>query len=172
MAKCEFCQKSLPIFGDPYKIEEKLACFDCFTLEIGKAKAKEAEANMTDAQKAAQRRDQEIEKIMPLVLIVTTPSVPGKNIAKVFDCISEAVVMGTGLFTELESDISDFLGLEAGSYQSKSARAERLVAYRLKKRAFEMGANAIVGANYDHCISAERGQLLLAVSGTPVLLEE
>ena len=82
------------------------------------------------------------------ILLLTTPSVEGIPVEKYFGIITANQVAGTGFFTDLTASFSDLFGGKSGAYRESMNGLCIDVIERLKSKALEMGANAVVVVNF------------------------
>ena len=78
------------------------------------------------------------------------------------------------MFRELLSSFTDTLGGRSGSYQSEYIKSKELAIEELKKEAYKLSADAVVGVKLDFESIAAKGKSLVMVTatGTAVLLEK
>ena len=106
------------------------------------------------------------------ILLLTTPSVEGIPVEKYFGIITANQVAGTGFFTDLTASFSDLFGGKSGAYRESMNGLCIDVIERLKSKALEMGANAVVGVSIDYdSISAKNmSMFMVSIQGTAVKL--
>lgn len=83
------------------------------------------------------------------VIVVTTPTVPGYKIVKVLGTVHGITVRTRGVGGKIIAGIEGIFGGEVTSYTSECEKARRDSLKRLVEKAAEMGANAIVGADFE-----------------------
>lgn len=96
-----------------------------------------------------------------------TDSFETKKIIKYIDMVSGACAMGTGLFTELGGEITDFFGEQSNMFQDKIRKARDVAEYQMRQEAFNKGANAIVCVRYNYW-NGKNNMAIVAVNGTAV----
>jgi uncharacterized protein YbjQ (UPF0145 family) len=84
------------------------------------------------------------------IQITTTNNMDGYKINKYIDIESVEIVIGTGVFSEFGSDISDFFGARSTAFEVKMQKAKKVALERLKYIAFEKGGNAVIGIDIDY----------------------
>ena len=100
-------------------------------------------------------------------MIVSTTAHPEDWTKDIVGVVNGFSVIGTGLFAELFSTITDFVGMESKSYHDKLVKAKNNAILRAKEEAVSLGANMIFGLQVNiNEISAAKGMLLVAVTGT------
>jgi uncharacterized protein YbjQ (UPF0145 family) len=114
-----------------------------------------------------QQRKKEIAERAAKMLLTTTPTIEGHRIVAYLGIESVEIVIGTGFLSELSGDISDFLGQRSKRFEGKLEEAKRVAFDRLKTRAAEQGANAVVGIDLDYT-EFSGNRIGLIVNGTLV----
>jgi len=112
----------------------------------------------------------EIEENIKDIVITTTMNVDGFKIKRYIDIESVEIVIGTGIFSEISSGISDMVGARSTAFEKKLHNAKKTAFTILKKRAYSKGGNAIIGIDIDYTeFSGNRIGLIL--NGTIVDIE-
>ncbi len=76
---------------------------------------------------------------------------------------------GTGVFSEITSSFTDFFGQQSGTYNKKLKDGEDLCQNILRKKAIEIGANAIVAVDIDYAeVGGGKGMLMVCMAGTAI----
>ena len=83
------------------------------------------------------------------VIVVTIPTVPDYNIVKVLGTTHGITVRTRGVGGKIVAGIEGIFGGEVTSYTSEAEKARRDSSRRLIENAAKMGANAIVGADFE-----------------------
>lgn len=111
---------------------------------------------------------------MNKVQLFTTPIIDGISIEKYFGVVTANQVAGTGFFTDFTASISDFFGGNSGAYRDSMDQLCSDVTERLKEKAAELGANAIVGVSIDYdSISAKNmSMFMVSIQGTAVRIAD
>lgn len=104
------------------------------------------------------------------VLVVTTPSVPGYRIVKVLGAVHGLTVRTRGVGGKIVAGIEGIFGGEVTSYSSEAEKARRDSLERLVERAAQMGANAIVGADFETSDILQGTATLFSAYGTAVVI--
>ena len=87
------------------------------------------------------------------------------------DIISAEVVLGTGIFSELNAQISDLFGTKASEFEGKIAIAKSKAMENLKHKALNRGTNAIIGVDFD-LMTLSNNMIVVPVNGTAVKIEK
>lgn len=104
------------------------------------------------------------------VQLFTTPIIDGMPIEKYFGIVTANQVAGTGFFTDLTASFSDLFGGNSGAYRESMNGLCKDVTERLKEKAAELGANAIIGVNidYDSISAKSMSMFMVSIQGTAV----
>ena len=77
------------------------------------------------------------------------------------------------VFKDMFTNIRDFVGGRSKAVQKTLRDSRRTALYELKKEAYEVGANAVVGVDLDYVeLSLGGSMVMLVASGTAVVVEE
>ena len=154
MAKCKKCGRDLSVFDDTIQG----ACYDCYY----NVKAKES----TNRKNVAPR---DVDSI-----ILTTETAPNLNITKRIEIVTAECAFGMNIFRDLFAGVRDIVGGRSEAVQKTMRDSRRTALYELKKEAYEVGANAVVGVDLDYVEVAGTGSsmVMLVASGTAVVIEE
>ncbi|HWP37248.1 MAG TPA: heavy metal-binding domain-containing protein [Gemmatimonadales bacterium] len=105
------------------------------------------------------------------MLITTTPSVDGAEIAEYYGVVSGEAILGANIFKDLFAGIRDIVGGRSAAYEKELREARSLALEEMAAEAESLGADAIVGVDLDYeTISVGRGgnMLMVTASGTAV----
>jgi len=152
--KCDLCGVELGSFGYPRKIDKINVCEECFQKE-GKKKKQEIELMKKEAIDKFESVTAEQTK---QIIITTADIIEGKNIIDYIDIISVAKYdyfvkpTNTFFYSELHGQ-----GISEKARAKESLDAEELVAKcmekalaELKKKAFLLGADAVIAIKIDN----------------------
>ncbi len=84
------------------------------------------------------------------IIITTTNNVDGYKVSKYIDIESVEIVVGTGVFSEIGGEISDFFGARSGAFEKKLQKGKKTALDILRYRAFEKGGNAVIAIDLDY----------------------
>jgi len=118
--------------------------------------------------KAANEKHAAIAAVM-----LTTETYPqGLNITERIEAVTAECAFGMNIFKDLFSGIRDIVGGRSEAVQKTLRDSRRTALFELKKEAYEVGANAVVGVDLDYVeLSASGKMVLLVASGTEVKIE-
>ena len=106
-------------------------------------------------------------------IVLTTETAPNLKITKRIEIVTAECAFGMNIFKDLFAGVRDIVGGRSEAVQ-KTMRASRKTAlYELKKEAYEVGANAVVGVDLDYVeLSSVGSMVMLVASGTAVVIED
>jgi len=104
------------------------------------------------------------------IIMVTTPTVPGYRVKKVLGIATGLTARTRGMGGKFVAGIQSMVGGEvsAFTYEIEKARVEAID--RMKKKARELGANAVVGLDMETS-DVFQGTILISATGTAVVIE-
>jgi uncharacterized protein YbjQ (UPF0145 family) len=105
------------------------------------------------------------------MLIITTPSIPGKEIVEVYGMVSGEAILGANIFKDLFAGIRDIVGGRSAAYEQELRRAKEIALQEMENEAASLGANAIVGVDLDYetiQVGQGGGMLMVSTNGTAV----
>lgn len=104
------------------------------------------------------------------VLTVTTPTVPGYRIKKVLGVVHGLTVRTRGMWGKWLASVKSMFGGKVGAYVSELKKAKDEALNLLKEEAARLGANAVVGVDFE--TSDLLGDLIMvSAHGTAVIIE-
>ena len=102
-------------------------------------------------------------------LATVVPEHEQARIAAWLGVVNGEAIIGANIFRDLFSSVRDVVGGRAGGYERALAGARDAALGDMKEAAKEMGANGIVGIDFDYEVLGEaNGMMMVAVSGTAV----
>jgi len=105
------------------------------------------------------------------IMVVTTPTVPGYEIVKVLGAVSGITVRTRGVGGKIVAGIEGIFGGEVTSYTSECEKARRESLQRLIENASRMGANAVVGADFETSDILQGTATTFSAYGTAVVIK-
>lgn len=107
------------------------------------------------------------------MIITTTQNVEGKQIDTYLGLVFGEVVAGVNFIKDFAAGLSNFFGGRSGSYEEELIAARQQALSEMEDRARAMGADAVVGVDFDYeVLGTDNGMLMVSVSGTAVLLRQ
>lgn len=103
------------------------------------------------------------------MIVTTTPSVEGYQIAGYRGIVVGEAILGANLLRDLFAGITDIIGGRSGAYEKELGKARSVALSELEDRARELGATAVVGVDLDYEVI--NNMLMVSASGTAVVLD-
>ena len=175
MAKCKKCENSFGIFELKDKIcpncwdKEKPKCQSCNERFESKLLINGYCKSCCRTRKSRQDKELAIKNI-----ILTTESQTNLKIEKRIDIITAECAYGMNIFKDLFTSVRDIVGGRSESLQKTLRNSKETVLTELKKEAYRIGANAVVGVDIDYSEFSGGGKsmLFIVASGTAVIINE
>ena len=102
-----------------------------------------------------------------LATIVPVGDAP--RIAQYLGVVNGEAIIGANIFRDLFSSVRDVVGGRAGGYEKALSGARDAALQELIEAAKEMGADGVVGLDFDYAVLGEtNGMMMVVVSGTAV----
>lgn len=128
--------------------------------------ARSAEQRLADAAKAD-------EALAIESIILTTETVISLPIVRRIEVITAECAFGMNIFKDLFAGVRDIVGGRSETIQNSMREARRTTLYELKREAYSLGANAVVGVDLDYVeLSSSGSMVMLVASGTAVEIGE
>jgi len=105
------------------------------------------------------------------ILVVTTPTVPGYEIVKVLGTVHGLTVRTRGVGGKIAAGIQGIFGGEVSSYSSECEKARKESMDRMVENARGMGANAVVGADFETSDILQGTATIFSAYGTAVIIK-
>lgn len=102
------------------------------------------------------------------MIITTTPTVEGYQIAEYRGIVVGEAILGANVFRDVFAQITDIVGGRSGAYEKSLAEARETALSELEERAAAKGATAVVGVDLDY--EVVNNMLMVSASGTAVVL--
>jgi len=103
------------------------------------------------------------------MIITTTPSVEGRQIAEYLGIVSAETILGANFLRDIAASITDIIGGRSAAYESKLREGRDDCLRELMSEARRLGADAIVGIDIDYEVLGQ-SMLMVTASGTAVRL--
>lgn len=160
MADCISCGKTIGFLQGSNGY-----CSVCFNETINKSPEEIAALRAKKVEEVV--RDKIITAIM-----LTTETAPNLNITKRIEIVTAECAFGMNIFKDLFAGVRDIIGGRSEAVQKTMRDSRRTALYELKKEAYAVGANAVVGVDLDYVeLSASGSMVMLVASGTAVVIE-
>ena len=126
------------------------------------------------ADRVEYRRTAEQQRRMKIdAIVLTTETAPNLNITKRIEIVTAECAFGMHMFKDLFAGVRNVVGGRSEAVQKTMRDSRRTALYELKKEAYGVGANAVVGVDLDYVELSNAGSMVMLVaSGTAVVIEE
>lgn len=105
------------------------------------------------------------------LILTTTPTIEGRPIQKYIGIVSAETIIGANALRDFMASLRDLVGGRSGSYEEVLREAKETALKELSERARVLGANAVVGIDFDYETVGGSGSMLMVVcSGTAVVI--
>lgn len=104
------------------------------------------------------------------MIVTTTNAIEGKTVQEYKGIVFGEVITGVNMFKDIGVGLRNVFGGRSKGYEDelKSAREEAIE--KMKERAAQIGANAIIGMKMDYeILGADNGMMMVTCSGTAVV---
>ena len=106
------------------------------------------------------------------MIITTTNSIEGKSIKAYKGVVFGEVISGIDFVKDFAAGLTNFFGGRSNSYEQELIQARYNAVEEMKKRAIDLGANAVVGVDVDYEVLGAGGNMMMVTaSGTAVVTE-
>lgn len=106
-----------------------------------------------------------------MIIMTTTPTIEGREIASYIRIVSSEAVAGVNMFKDFGASIRNMVGGRAQAYENELQSTRETALAELYDRAQQVGADAVVGIDIDYeVLGADNGMLMVTASGTAVRL--
>ena len=106
-------------------------------------------------------------------IMLTTETAPNLKITKRIEIVTAECAFGMNVFKDLFAGVRNIVGGRSEAVQKSMRESRRVALFELKKEAYEVGANAVVGVDLDYVeLSTSGSMVMLIASGTAVIIEE
>lgn len=100
-------------------------------------------------------------------LATIVPNGEGAKVEQYLGVVNGVAIIGANIFRDMFSSIRDVVGGRAGGYERALSGARDAAMDEMKAAARELGANGIVGIDFDYEVLGENnGMMMVTVSGT------
>jgi len=105
------------------------------------------------------------------MIVSTTPMLEGRQIRDYLGVVAGEAILGANIFRDVFASVRDVIGGRSGSYEKVLREAREEALKEMVQAARSLGADAVVGIDYDYeTLGANGSMLMVAVSGTAVRL--
>ena len=106
------------------------------------------------------------------MLMTTTPSVEGKRIVRYLGVVTGETIIGANVFRDFLAGVRDLFGGRSSAYEAVLREAKDTALEEMARQAEALGANAVVGIDFDYeTVGGSGSMLMVTCSGTAVRVE-
>lgn len=106
------------------------------------------------------------------MLVTTTHNVEGKRIVEYRGIVFGEVISGVDFVKDISASFRNFFGGRSEGYENELITARQNALIEMEQRAYEVGANAVIGVDIDYeVLGTNNGMLMVTASGTAVIVE-
>ena len=103
--------------------------------------------------------------------MTTTSTIEGQPVREYLGVVTGEVIVGANIFKDLFAGIRDIVGGRAASYEDTLREARQTATRDMVEAAQRLGADAVVGVDYDYETIGQNGSMLMvSATGTAVKL--
>ncbi len=102
------------------------------------------------------------------MILTTTSVLEGKTIVEYKGLVTGETIFGANVFKDIMASVRDIVGGRSATYEKTIADARETSLREMVARAEALGANAIVGIDYDY--ETIGNMLMVSVTGTAVVV--
>lgn len=103
------------------------------------------------------------------MILSTTPSIEGKSITAYHGIVGGDAILGANVFKDLFAGIRDIVGGRSATYERELRKAKDIATKEMQEEAERLGANAIVGIDFDY--ETINNMLMVSATGTAVTVQ-
>ena len=168
MAACKECGKKLGFLQGADGL-----CPDCRLQSMRNNVLLERPLPIVVQQTAKMEKEAEDQRKSFENIILTTESTSDLKILRRIEIITAECAFGMHVFKDLFAGIRDIVGGRSEAVENTMRDARRTALFELRKEAYRVGANAVVGVSLNYVELGGHGSnmILLVSSGTAVELE-
>jgi len=105
------------------------------------------------------------------MILTTTSTVDGHAVTRYHGIVTAEVIIGANIFRDIFAGIRDIVGGRSGSYERPLKEARKTALEELKDEALALGANGVIGIDFDYEVIGKGGSMLMvSASGTAVTI--
>lgn len=106
------------------------------------------------------------------MILTTTPTIENHAIRQYKGVVTGQTIIGANAIKDFKANLRDFFGGRSGSYERVLAEGRDTSLREMQQQAEALGANAIVGIDFDYETIGPNGTMLMvAASGTAVVTD-
>lgn len=105
------------------------------------------------------------------MIVTTTNSIEGRPVTAYLGLVNGEVISGVNFLKDIAAGLTNIFGGRSGSYENELIEARTKALEEMERAAHQLGADAIIGVDFDYeVLGSEGSMLMVVVSGTAVRL--
>ncbi|MBQ2366102.1 MAG: heavy metal-binding domain-containing protein [Bacteroidaceae bacterium] len=105
------------------------------------------------------------------MILTTTPTIEGHPVRHYLGVVTSETIIGANVLKDFMAGIRDLVGGRSNAYEQVLREAKDAALQELTSRAQTLGANAIVGIDFDYeTVGSSGSMLMVTCSGTAVVI--
>ena len=105
------------------------------------------------------------------MILTTTPTIEGHPVRHYLGVVTSETIIGANVLKDFMAGIRDLVGGRSNAYEQVLREAKDAALQELTSRAQALGANAIVGIDFDYeTVGSSGSMLMVTCSGTAVVI--
>lgn len=105
------------------------------------------------------------------MILSTTQTIEGSPVREYKGVVTGETIIGANVLKDFMAGLRDFFGGRSGAYEKVLREAKDTSLAEMSQRASELGANAVLGIDFDYEAIGQSGSMLMVTcSGTAVVL--
>jgi len=106
------------------------------------------------------------------MIVTTTNTIEGKKILEYKGVVFGEVISGVDFIKDFAAGLTNFFGGRSNSYEGELIEARVNAQREMEKRAMSLGANAVIGVDFDYEVLGQGGNMLMVTAcGTAIVIE-
>ncbi len=106
------------------------------------------------------------------MILTTTNTIENRSIIEYKGIVFGEIITGVSVLKDLGAGFSNFFGGRTSEYEGELEYARIQATEEMKRRAIEMGANAVIGIDFDYeMLGPNNSMIMVSVSGTAVFID-
>lgn len=105
------------------------------------------------------------------MITTTTPFIENMPISEYKGIVTGEAIVGANIVKDFFAGVRDIVGGRSAAYENELEKARNIAMSELIEKATGMGANAVIGIDFDYeTIGSSGSMLMVSITGTAVVL--
>ncbi len=105
------------------------------------------------------------------MLLTTTNHIEDHPVKHYLGLVTGDAVIGANIFKDISAAIRDFIGGRSSAYERVLGEAKAIAESEMVQKAMAMGANAVIGIDFDYEVMGKGTMLMVSMTGTAVIID-